>query len=75
MHIGGAVSIPVIAIFGSTVEELGFFPYKTAGKVLQVKLGCRPCTAKGRDKCPKKHFNCMKMISADMVYSAVKKYI
>ncbi|MBN2039329.1 MAG: glycosyltransferase family 9 protein [Spirochaetes bacterium] len=75
MHIGGAVSIPVTAIFGSTTEELGFFPYKTKGEVIQRELKCRPCTAKGLNNCPIKHFKCMSDISVDSVYSAVEKYI
>ncbi|MFH0976021.1 MAG: glycosyltransferase family 9 protein [Spirochaetota bacterium] len=75
MHIGGAVSIPVVAVFGSTAEELGFFPYKSEGEVVQIDLKCRPCTAKGLPACPKKHFKCMNDISVDMVYSTVRKCI
>jgi ADP-heptose:LPS heptosyltransferase len=75
MHIGGAVSIPVIAIFGSTSEELGFFPYKSKGDVVQTDLKCRPCTAKGLPVCPKKHFRCMNDISVDGIYRVVKKYL
>lgn len=71
MHIGGAVSIPVIAVFGCTTEELGFFPYNTKGEVIQAEIGCRPCTAKGLTQCPKKHFKCMNDITTDMVYSHV----
>ncbi len=75
MHIGGAVSVPVIALFGSTTEELGFFPLGTNTKVLQTDVKCRPCTTKGLDKCPRRHFNCMNEISVDAVYSKVKFYL
>ncbi len=75
MHMGGAVSIPVIALFGSTSEELGFSPYKSQGRVLQINLNCRPCTAKGSSACPKKHFKCMNDIGVDTVFSAVKRYV
>lgn len=75
MHIGGAVAIPVIALFGSTAEELGFFPYNTAGEVVQIDIDCRPCTSKGLHRCPKKHFRCMNDISVDMLYSIIKKYL
>ena len=75
MHLGGAVCIPVVSIFGSTTEELGFFPYSTKGTVLQTEAVCRPCTAKGLTKCPKGHFACMENISVDEVYNAVKRYI
>lgn len=74
MHIGGAVSIPVIAIFGSTARELGFFPYNTRGEVIEVPLKCRPCTAKGLDRCPEGHFACMNDISVDRVYDAITAF-
>ena len=58
MHMATAVDIPIVALFGSTSEELGFFPYQAKASVLQVKdLWCRPCTHIGRDKCPLGHFN------------------
>jgi heptosyltransferase-2 len=75
MHMAGAVSIPVVSIFGCTTEELGFFPYNTKGTVIQKSIKCRPCTAKGLNKCPKKHFTCMKDISVEEVYNTVRRYI
>ena len=75
MHIGGAVKIPVIALFGSTTEELGFFPFRSEGEVLQAELNCRPCTSKGLRQCPKGHFRCMNDITVDEVYSAVEKFL
>ncbi len=75
MHIGGAVKIPVIAIFGSTTEELGFFPFRAEGEVLQTELNCRPCTSKGLRQCPRGHFKCMNDITVDEVYSAVEKFL
>ena len=60
MHMATAVKIPVLAIFGSTVREFGFFPYRGQSIVLENKrLSCRPCTHIGRERCPKKHFDCM----------------
>jgi lipopolysaccharide heptosyltransferase II len=75
MHMGGAVNIPVIAIFGCTTEQLGFFPVNKKNEIIQVPLKCRPCTAKGLSSCPEKHFKCMKDIPVEMVYEAVIKYI
>lgn len=60
MHLSSACGLPVVAIFGSTVEEFGFAPYK--GKSIIVEnnnLKCRPCSHIGRKKCPKGHFKCM----------------
>jgi lipopolysaccharide heptosyltransferase II len=75
MHIGGAVKIPVIAIFGSTTEELGFFPFRSEGEVLQAELNCRPCTSKGLRHCPRGHFRCMNDITVDEVFSAAEKFL
>jgi len=74
MHMGGATGIPVIALFGSTTRELGFFPFQAAGTVIETELSCRPCTAKGLRECPLKHFRCMNDITVDAVYTAVKNY-
>lgn len=74
MHLATAVKVPVISIFGSTVKEFGFFPYKARSVVLENKeLTCRPCTHIGRSSCPKVHFNCMKKITPDIALEALKQ--
>lgn len=67
MHIGSAFSIPAIVLFGSTVQEFGFFPASPKARVLQKELTCRPCSHTGLKECPKKHHNCMNNISSDDV--------
>jgi ADP-heptose:LPS heptosyltransferase len=71
MHIAAARRVPVVAIFGSTVPELGFAPYRVKHKILQADVSCRPCTHIGRAECPKKHFRCMAEITPDKVVNAV----
>ncbi len=72
-HLASALKKKVVAIFGSTTEHLGFFPYLTEHIVVQNnKLSCRPCTHIGRDKCPKGHFKCMKEITAEQVINAIE---
>jgi len=76
MHIAVSQKIPVLAIFGSTTEELGFFPYSDQYKVLEVHdLKCRPCSHIGRSKCPKKHFKCMIEITPDKALKAIAELI
>jgi len=76
MHMATAVNIPVVAIFGSTVREFGFFPYRSKSTVMENKeLSCRPCTHIGRKSCPKKHFKCMIEIKSDDVYQALNQLI
>lgn len=76
MHIAVAMRTPVVAIFGSTIPEFGFYPYGERDKIVQVEnLYCRPCGIHGRKKCPEGHFKCMKLIETEKVYSAVKSVI
>lgn len=74
MHLSCAVDVPVIAFFGSTVKEFGFFPYKNQNVVLEIEnLPCRPCTHIGRDSCPLKHFKCMKEIKPELAFNSLKR--
>ena len=72
MHMATAVGTPVIAIFGPTVEGLGFFPLGKS-RVIETKLSCRPCSLHGSAECPKEHFRCMRDISAEEMMEAIKK--
>lgn len=76
MHLACAVKVPVISFFGSTVKEFGFFPYNAKSVVLENKeLNCRPCTHIGRSSCPKAHFNCMKQITPEDAFLALKQVL
>ena len=60
MHIAAARKRPVVAIFGPTVREFGFFPVGTTSIVLERDgLECRPCSHIGGPTCPAGHFRCM----------------
>ncbi len=75
MHIAAAFGLPVASVWGNTVPELGMYPYfasnhnaATQSQIFEIKnLSCRPCSKIGYNKCPKKHFRCMKEISAGEV--------
>jgi len=76
LHLASALKKSVVAIFGSTTEELGFFPSTTKNIVIQnTNLKCRPCSHVGRNKCPKDHFKCMEEITSNEVIKAVEKLI
>ena len=69
MHVAVSQRKPVLAFFGSSTEELGFFPYSDNYRVLENKeLNCRPCSHVGRNSCPKGHFKCMKDLSPRLAY-------
>jgi lipopolysaccharide heptosyltransferase II len=76
MHLAAAKQRPVVAMFGSTVKEFGFFPYGTDSIVLENDdLRCRPCSHIGLDHCPKGHFRCMGEISVDQVEDAARQLL
>jgi heptosyltransferase-2 len=69
MHTASAVNVPVLAVYGSTVREFGFTPYKNRNLILENKsLTCRPCSHIGRARCPKRHFRCMLEVTPDKAY-------
>lgn len=76
MHLASAVKVPVIAFFGSTVREFGFYPYKAKSVELEIdNLKCRPCTHIGRKSCPLTHFNCMKQITPELAFGSLQKIL
>ncbi len=70
MHLAAAAGVPVVAIFGATTRELGFFPYGPGHRVVEEPLACRPCGLHGAKECPEGHFLCMRLLSVDRVYAA-----
>lgn len=77
IHIASAFeSIHIVAIFGATTRELGFFPWSKNSEVLENKgLECRPCGLHGGEKCPKGHFKCMLEIKPELVYKKIEDYL
>jgi lipopolysaccharide heptosyltransferase II len=75
MHLAGGVGAPVVAIFGPTVEEFGFYPFRSKHIVLAHSLYCRPCTAMGSARCPEGHFRCMLETAPAAVREAVHRLL
>ncbi len=76
MHVAAARKRRVVAIFGSTVRQFGFFP--PAGRSIVVEehdVKCRPCTPIGRASCPKGHFRCMLAITPARVIRAASAFM
>jgi heptosyltransferase II len=69
MHLASALNVPLIAIFGSTDENVTG-PFNN-GVVIHKKLSCSPCFKK---KCPY-NFECMKLISVDEVFTKIKELL
>lgn len=76
MHVAAARQRNVVAIFGPTVKEFGFFPYGTNAVVVEhPDLPCRPCTHIGSAQCPQKHFRCMKDITVEQVLETISSVL
>ncbi len=76
LHLGVAIGIPVVAIFGATVPEFGFAPYGDHHAVVEIKgLACRPCGIHGGRVCPISTFDCMKRIDVPTVLAAIHKVV
>ncbi len=71
MHVAAARHTPLVAIFGSTVPELGFAPFRSMASIVQQEMECRPCTHIGRASCPLGHMNCLNSIRVADVQSAL----
>ena len=79
MHIAAALHKPTAAIFGATIPEYGYYPYMPGERNMfrnfeVCPLNCRPCSKFGSSKCRRKHFKCMKNISATEVAEWVNRF-
>ena len=72
MHMATALQVPVVAIFGPTVQEFGFYPFQARAEVVSEPLSCRPCSTKGSRYCPRGHHACMQDISSARVLGAAR---
>jgi len=71
MHLASARHRPVVALFGPTTRELGFFPFGSKSRVIEHEsLDCRPCTHIGLPACPLGHFRCMRELEVPRVVDA-----
>lgn len=74
MHLASVNFLPLIVLFGSSVEQFGFAPYKREAVIVQNEsLRCRPCSHFGKNECPKKHFKCMIDLTPNIVFEKIKK--
>ncbi|MDH3216751.1 MAG: glycosyltransferase family 9 protein [Candidatus Krumholzibacteria bacterium] len=70
MHLAEAVGVPVVALFGPTVEAFGYYPSLEASKVIERDIPCRPCSRNGSRPCPKGTQECLTAIPVQPVERA-----
>lgn len=74
MHLAGAVGTPVVALFGPTTKEWGFYPEGEQDVILESNMPCRPCSLHGSSDCPH-GTQCMNTITPGTVMQAVKQIV
>jgi heptosyltransferase-2 len=68
MHIGAALKVPQVAIFGSS-DPHHTPPLSDKAKVLWLNLPCSPCHKR---ECPLGHLKCLKDILPTAVLGAIQ---
>lgn len=71
MHLAEGVGTPVVALFGPTCREWGFFPSSQHSLVLQAPLHCRPCSLHGKTANTCSHACIKALTPADVVASTL----
>jgi lipopolysaccharide heptosyltransferase II len=67
MHLSEAAGTPVLAVFGPTSRELGYFPLDPRSRVVENELLCRPCSRNGARPCHMEQEYCLLLSDADRV--------
>jgi heptosyltransferase-2 len=68
MHIGAALQVPQVAIFGSS-DPNHTPPNSAKAKIIFLHLPCSPCHQR---ECPLGHLNCLNQISTERVFAALQ---
>jgi heptosyltransferase-2 len=71
MHLAEAVGVPVVALFGPTVEAFGYYPSLAESRTVERRLACRPCSRNGSTPCPKQSGECLTGITPETVAAAI----
>jgi len=75
LHLGPALGVPVLGLFGGTVPEFGFARQGPRDEVTEIRLGCRPCGVHGRPRCPLGHHRCMRDLAPEWAYAALSRVL
>jgi len=75
LHLGPALGVPALGVFGGTVPEFGFARQGPRDEVVGIDLACRPCSVHGRDRCPLGHHACMRDLDPERVLDAISRVL
>jgi heptosyltransferase-2 len=72
MHLAEAVGTPVLAMFGPTSRELGYFPRDFDSRVVEHAVACRPCSRNGARPCRMTEQWCMTRSTPELVFNQLE---
>jgi heptosyltransferase-2 len=75
LHLGPALGIPAVGVFGGTVPQFGFARQGPLDDVAEIELGCRPCGVHGRSRCPLGHHACMRRLEPDLTFQVLARVL
>ena len=75
LHLGPALGVPALGLFGSTVPAFGFARQGPRDAVAEIALPCRPCDVHGRDRCPLGHHDCMERLTPEITLTALRPLV
>ncbi len=70
MHVAAAFQVPTVAIFGPTKDKETSQWMNGKSAIVKKNLDCQPCMKR---TCPLRHHDCMRLIGAGEVLTAVKQ--
>ncbi len=73
LHLGAALGVPSVGLFGGTVPEFGFARQSPHDEVAEISLWCRPCSVHGRSRCPLGHHACMRRLDPERAIEALER--
>jgi heptosyltransferase II len=74
MHIGAAVGVPTLAVFGPA-NQSRWAPYGPEHRVVRLDLDCSPCLFMGKlGKCPRIYLECLR-VPVDAVVRAAEEML
>ena len=65
LHISEAAGTPVLAFYGPTVRQFGYFPQLPESRVMEVAMDCRPCSRNGKKACHRGDLACLRDINPE----------
>jgi heptosyltransferase-2 len=76
VHVASDLDVPVIALFGPTLPDFGFAPWRRGSLALGVdNLECRPCDIHGPKQCPRGHHRCLRELDGARVHRALANLV